>query len=291
MKTALITGSEGFVGRHMVAELDRRGYSLECLDIEAGTDAHDWFRDEEWIYDLVVHAAAVSPHREAIDRRPEIFPANVSLDADMFEWAIRTQQRRVLYFSSSAAYPIGLQSTCSVACRLHEDLIGEFRVPEPDSSYGWTKFIGERMAQAARQANVPVTVVRPFSGYGEDQSQDFPFAALVERARRLEDPYTIWGSGNQVRDWIHIDDIVAGALTLVDEGVGGPVNLCTGRGVSMYTLAMMACTEMDYLPSFEFKYDKPSGVEYRVGDPTILHQYYTPQITLEDGVKRALLTE
>lgn len=288
---ALVTGSAGFVGRHMAAELERRGWLASRCDIVTGWDALDIFRqgitDCIQHYDLVVHAAASAPHRVAIDGEPQHFARNLQLDAAMFDWAVRTGQGRVLYLSSSAAYPTELQRMVPLP-PLREDAIVLEEAWEPDSDYGWTKLTGERLARAARKAGLPVTVVRPFSGYGEDQSENFPFRALVERARRREDPFVIWGDGNQVRDWIHIGDVVAGALAVAESGTEDPVNLCTGAGTSMRELAELACKTVGYQPRFEFLADRPAGVAYRVGDPERFHRYYTPQVTLTDGVARAL---
>lgn len=292
---ALVTGSAGFVGRHVGAELLRRGWDVYACDIVTGWDALTLFRSDVDRYDLVVHAAASSPHRAAIDGEPQHFARNLQLDSAMFDWAVRTGQGRVLYLSSSAAYPIlwqgdnrypdGPDDDGLREC-LREGMIGD--AMEPDSDYGWTKLTGERLARAARKAGLPVTVVRPFSGYGEDQSENFPFRALVERARRREDPFVIWGDGNQVRDWIHIDDVVAGMLAVAKSGTEEPVNLCTGAGTSMHQLAEGICEQVGYLPRFELLVDKPAGVAYRVGDPTRFHAIYKPTVTLAEGVARAL---
>jgi len=284
---ALVTGSAGFVGRHTVAELVRRGYEVNYWDIVEGRDALDQFR-QDLRYDLVVHAAASSPHRAAIDGEPQHFARNLQLDAAMFDWAVRTGQGRVLYLSSSAAYPIAYQDGTLIHEVLRERRIDLADAMEPDSDYGWTKLTGERLARAARKAGLPVTVVRPFSGYGEDQAELFPFRALVERARRREDPFVIWGDGNQVRDWIHIDDVVAGMLAVAESGTEEPVNLCTGVGWSMAELAHIACDQVGHQPTFQYLTDKPAGVAYRVGDPARFHQYYKPTVTLADGVARCL---
>jgi nucleoside-diphosphate-sugar epimerase len=294
---ALITGSAGFVGRHTMRELVRRGWSVDTCDVTFGWDALDLFLTCELRYDLVVHAAASSPHRAAIDGEPVHFARNLQLDAAMFDWAVRTEQGRVLYLSSSAAYPIRLQTEEWLAhhkpLQLAEHLInlGQWSKTgdwSPDAVYGWTKLTGEMLTISARTAGLPVTVVRPFSGYGEDQSQDFPFRALIERARRREDPFVIWGSGEQVRDWIHIDDVVAGALAVAESGTEDPVNLCTGVGTSMRDLAALACVQAGYQPEFQAQPDKPAGVAYRVGDPARIHQFYKPTIELASGVARAL---
>ncbi|GAB1642535.1 NAD-dependent epimerase/dehydratase family protein [Krasilnikovia sp. MM14-A1259] len=298
---ALVTGSAGLVGRHVSAELERRGWVVDRCDILSGWDALDVFRqggnDCIQHYGLVVHAAASSPHRAAIDGEPQHFARNLQLDSAMFDWAVRTGQGRVLYLSSSAAYPVDLQSG-QPQRRLNEycdlDLDGWVPVDDgwyqmtPDANYGWTKFIGERLAEQARAAGLPVTVVRPFSGYGEDQAEDFPFRALVERARRREDPFVIWGDGNQVRDWIHIDDVVAGMLAVAESGTEEPVNLCTGVGWSMAELAHIACDLVGHKPRFEYLADKPAGVAYRVGDPARFHEHYKPTVTLAEGIARSL---
>ena len=263
MKTALVTGAAGFVGRHMSVALRQRGYTVAECDIVDGWDALDHFATDTRRYDLVVHAAASSPHRKAIDSEPQHLARNVELDAAMFDWAVRTGQGRVLYLSSCAA------------------------LDDPDD-YGWAKLTGERMAAAARRSMLPVTVVRPYSGYGEDQSELFPFRAFVERARRREDPFTIWGDGSQVRDWIHISDVVAGALAVAESGSDDPVSLCTGVGTSMLELAAMICHAAGYEPSFDLLPEHHAGSAYRVGDPTALHQVYVPKVDLAEGVRRAL---
>jgi nucleoside-diphosphate-sugar epimerase len=298
---ALVTGSAGFVGRHVAAELERRSWTVSRCDVVTDWDAHDIFRqgvtDCIQHYDLVVHAAASSPHRAAIDGEPQHFARNLQLDAAMFDWAVRTGQGRVLYLSSSAAYPIRMQTEEWLNAHgprpLAEHLInlGQWSKTgdwSPDAVYGWTKLTGEMLAAQARKAGLPVTVVRPFSGYGEDQAEDFPFRALVERARRREDPFVVWGDGNQVRDWIHICDVVAGALAVVESGIDEPVNLCTGTGWSMAELAYLACDRVGHKPTFQYLTDWPAGVAYRVGDPTRFHQHYKPSVTLPEGVARAL---
>lgn len=311
---ALVTGGAGFVGRHAVAELQRRGWDVVSVDLEPMRvdvdlrkaahlhvidDALNHFRRDEH-YDLVVHAAASSPHRAAIDGEPQHFARNLQLDSAMFDWAVRTGQGRVLYLSSSAAYPIRMQTQEWLdhygPRPLAEYLInlGQWSKTgdwSPDAVYGWTKLTGEMLAVQARKAGLPVTVVRPFSGYGEDQSENFPFRALIERAHRREDPFVIWGDGRQVRDWIHIDDVVAGMLAVAESGTEDPVNLCTGIGTSMRELAELACAQVDHRPRFEFLSDKPAGVAYRVGNPARFHEHYKPAVSLAEGVARALAAD
>lgn len=308
---ALVTGASGFVGRHMIDLLDRTGWDTSGIDIADGYgDVLDYFRSSasRAYWDLVVHCAASAPHRAAIDTEHQHMAKNLNLDAALFDWAVRTGQGRVVYLSSSAAYPIKHQHVCGerfAICDdfrpcvrhkgtglLHEDDIDLNEAEEPDSVYGWVKLTGERMAVEARKAGLAVTVVRPFSGYGEDQSENFPFRAILERVKAREDPLTIWGDGQQVRDWIHIDDVVAGVLAVVESGTEEPVNLCTGVGTSMLELAELACKAAGWTPQrIKQLRDKPCGVAYRVGDPARLHQFYTPKVTLEEGVAGALAAD
>jgi nucleoside-diphosphate-sugar epimerase len=291
----LVTGSAGFVGRHMVAELHRRGHEVDLCDpahTELGVpyfeDALAVFRSKTAIvYDLVVHCAATAPYRKAIDSQPMNLVDDLVLDAELFDWAVRTGQRHVVYMSSSAAYPVSLQRS-GIRTRLSEPLVDPSKPELGDAAYGLTKLTGERMAEAARGAGVKVTVVRPFSGYGEDQGENWPFGAFVGRAVRREDPFTIWGDATQVRDWVHIDDVVNGILALVEQGVQEPVNLCTGIPTDMTTLARMICETAGYMPEFSVDADAPKGVHYRVGDPVTLLKYYTPRVSLQEGIERAL---
>ena len=298
MKTALVTGSAGFLGRHMVRGLGRAGYRVWGADIavERGRwDALHLFKNTTHRYDVVVHCAAVAPHRSAIDGRALVVGAgNLELDAAMFQWAARTRPGRVVYFSSSAAYPVEYQTAdrSKYIRDLAErdiDLFGTLAGPTaPDAIYGAVKLMGERLAAAYRAQGGAVTVFRPFSGYGEDQSSDFPFGAFRDRARHREDPFVVWGDGTQVRDWVHVDDVVGAVLAAVDAEVDGPLNIATGIGTSMAELAAMFCAEAGYKPRFEFLTDQPAGVAYRVGDSTLLNEIYAPCVTLTEGVKRAL---
>lgn len=290
----LVTGSQGFLGRHFVTAMEERGDFVLEVDVADGHDARDFFREDPHQWDLAIHCAAASPHRAAIDGKALAVGAeNLALDAALFEWAARTRPGRVVYFSSSAAYPIDLQNDFARPHALREDDIrlDRLNVGTPDAIYGWVKLTGERLADAYRQQGGAVTVLRPFSGYGEGQSADFPFGAFRDRAQRREDPFTIWGTGEQVRDWIHVDDVVAATLAAVEQGVDGPLNLCTGVGTSMRELADIFAAHAGYRPTFETHPEKPSGVAYRVGDPALLHEVYVPRISLEEGVKRAMATE
>jgi nucleoside-diphosphate-sugar epimerase len=316
---ALVTGDRGFLGRHFRAELEARGWDVHgCDNDDAGpevTDCRNLFQywDTAWMapgaphIDLVVHCAAVVGGRATIDGSPLETAVNLELDAAMFRWAARAKPGRVLYISSSAAYPVENQTESAARFRLHSidpyglrlsesDLLAPYGsghpsgtrpVHTPDQVYGWSKVMGEVLAARLREAGVPVTVVRPFSGYGHDQSPDYPFRAFLDRAVRREDPFRLW-CGDCTRDFIHVDDLVKGALAVVESGTERPVNLATGRGTSFLELAAMVCDAVGYAPEIIPDPAAPAGVAYRVGDPEWLHQIYVPAVDLELGIRRSL---
>lgn len=300
---ALVTGNRGFLGRHFTAELRRRGYEVHGMDVKATTsqDCRTYFRTylsrgqvyqeaNAGHFDLVVHCAAVVGGRETIERDPLKTAESLSIDAEMFRWAAVARPGRVLYISSSAAYPVAYQTGDLPGYRLHEDEIDLPRVVwEPDEVYGWSKVTGELLADRLRRTGVPVTVVRPFSGYGVDQDQTYPFRAILDRVKeRNPGPLTLW-CGDCVRDWIHVDDLVAGALAVAESGTEDPVNLCNGIPVSFFDLARLMLdlsgqTDVGILSDP----DAPQGVAYRVGDPTRMAGYYVPRISIGEGITRAL---
>lgn len=278
MKRALITGGAGFVGRNLSRHLQENDWDVLSVDIRNQLDCIDYFDHSIARFDLVVHAAAAGPHRKAIDTQPRNFPYNVMLDAAAIDWAMRTRQGHFVYLSSAAVYD-------SSACGYGSFIETKGHVGDPFDHYGATKRVGEKMIEASR---LPYTIVRPFSGYGSDQSIEFPFGAFVDRARRREHPFHIWGSGEQVRDFIHIDDICRAIITLATENILGPVNLCTGIGITLKKLAYLCLKQVDYNPQIHLDRSESEGVDFRVGDPTYLNYFYTPKITIEEGVRRAL---
>lgn len=301
---AMVTGDAGFIGRHMRAELERRGWNVTGCDLKTGGDARDVFLSDETVYDLVVHCAYHVGGRAAIDGEPRLLAANLELDARMFDWATRTGQRRVLYYSSSAAYPIRFQ-TANAGARvldtlgidydcsrpwiyLNESMINAQDLEQPDARYGWAKLTGEQLAAAARLSGLRVHVVRPFSGYGGDQDLTYPFPAILNRA--LSGELSVWGPPGQYRDWIHVDDVIGCSLAVVDQDVDDPVNICSGTGVEMGDLAVRMARAANVVISNEVTYlrDKPTGVMVRVGSVDLMSKIYRPKVDLDEGIRRAI---
>jgi nucleoside-diphosphate-sugar epimerase len=282
----LITGDAGFVGRAFHRALDDKGHDITGIDIANGIDCRDFFKKDDTRYDVVIHLAAIVGGRATIEGNPLAVASDLAIDSDMFQWAVRTRPKHLVYYSSSAAYPIYLQKA-AYKQRLREPDINLDHIRTPDLSYGWAKLTGETLAQYARAEGIKVSVLRPFSGYGSDQALDYPFPSLIARGKAKLDPFEIWGTGEQVRDFIHIDDVVAATFEAITNNVK-TLNLCTGRATSFIQLAEMIMLAQGYLAPIKKHPGKPSGVEYRVGDPIKMLQIYEPKITLEEGIARAL---
>lgn len=282
----LITGDAGFVGRHFRKAFEAQGHKVTGVDIVNGLDARDFFRVDNRYFDKVIHLAAVVGGRKLIEGSPLSLAVDLSIDAEMFSWALRTEPGCITYFSSSAAYPIFLQGKWQHKI-LEESDISPSDISTPDLTYGWAKLTGEMLAGHARRAGLTVHVYRPFSGYGEDQDLDYPFPSFIKRGKDRANPFQIWGDGEQVRDFIHIDDVVAGALAGCDADIQ-IANLCSGRATSFNDLAALVASAVGYEPEIEHLTAEPVGVAYRVGDPTFMNTFYTPKISLEEGIQRAL---
>lgn len=280
----LITGSSGFVGKNFVKAM--RGHDLTLIDVKEGHDAIDFFRQDNTQFDLVIHLAATVGGRKTIELAAHRLFNNIVLDCEMISWALKTKPGRIVYYSSSAAYPMSLQTKNSYTLLMESDInLDNVKNPDP-SIYGWAKLTGEQVIRYSGLDNV--YIFRPFSGYAEDQDLDYPFPAFIQRALRKEDPFEIWGDGEQVRDWIHIDDIIQGTLTILAHAKPGIYNLCTGRPVSFNEFERILTGMVGYAPEVKHILTAPVGVQYRTGDPTKMQKYYMPKITLEDGILRAL---
>lgn len=282
----LITGNKGFVGRQFHRVLDEEN-EIVGVDIVDGLDARKFFANDESKFDLVIHLAAIVGGRATIEGDPLKVATDLAIDSDMFQWALKTKPERIIYYSSSAAYPIHLQGYGSTHKLVESDInLDDVRLP--DLTYGWAKLTGEILAKHAEEQGLRVHIFRPFSGYGEDQDLSYPFPSFIKRAIQKENPFQIWGSGNQVRDFIHIEDVVNGTLEAVRQDIPGPVNLGNGIPTTFTELASMVSKSIGYSPEIELKKDAPEGVAYRCSDSSKMMSFYKPKISLEEGIERSI---
>lgn len=336
MKTHLVSGGCGFVGRNMVKRLYKTTNDniLFIDDLSVGTHPASWLAEKmtdekngvqyygpdkrlifiqcdfrEWVMEMakdpnyikvkyglaidqfadVFHFAAIVGGRAKIDGDPLLVARDLSIDAEFFFWITRQKPERVLYPSSSAAYPINLQ-TESGAIALKESDIDFNDMGQPDMTYGWTKLTGEFLAKiAASHYGIHITCIRPFSGYGEDQDLTYPTPAIARRAAMKEDPFEVWGTGNQGRDFVHIDDILDCTLLAMDKiGDGTAINIGQGILTSFNDLIKIFTEFAGYNPPIKQLLDKPVGVHSRYSDMTWVKENlgWEPKISIKEGMKR-----
>jgi nucleoside-diphosphate-sugar epimerase len=238
----------------------------------------------------VFHFAAIVGGRLKIEGDPMAVALDLSIDAEFFYWVCRHKPERVLYPSSSAAYPTSLQSE-SYAIDLREgDIDFKKNLGTPDMTYGWSKLTGEFLAQiAAKYYDVSVVCIRPFSGYGEDQDLSYPVPAIAARAARREDPFEVWGSGKQGRDFVHIDDIIDLIFILMDNiKDGSGWNIGSGKLTSFLELIDLFCDIAGYKATIKPLLDKPVGVHSRYCNMEQIQARFgwEPKISLREGMTR-----
>ena len=322
VKKVLVTGGAGFVGRHLCHALLKRGDQVICVDnivpltgginpkTEGGWPLYDPFDYSNFIYlnedcrdyfaqtkdddfDEVYHLAAMVGGREMIERNPLAVAEDLAIDSLFWKWAKDVRPEKSVCFSSSAAYPIKFQRQNDYQL-LSEGMI-DFRedIGFPDLSYGWAKLTHEYLARLAyKMHGLKSVTYRPFSGYGEDQDKAYPFPSICRRVleEKNSDQLIVWGTGDQMRDFIHIEDCIRGILHtmgMIDDG--SAVNLSTGILTSFKEFAFKAANMVGYNPEIRGTSDKPEGVFARGGDTTFQKslgfQYKTQ---FEQGILRGL---
>lgn len=320
MKKILITGGAGFVGRHFVKRFLDKGYQVHCVDsivpLTGGIDPNngwpifnpfdyenfkfykedcrDYFqRVKDDDFDYAFHLAAVVGGREMIDFNPLAVAEDLSIDSEYWQWAKETKPKKTICFSSSAAYPVKYQRRDGYVL-LKEDMIsfGD-DIGMPDMTYGWAKLTHEYLAQVAfEKYGIKSVTYRPFSGYGEDQDMAYPFPSICKRVLQNQGAkeISVWGTGEQMRDFIHIEDCVDGVLVTMDKvDDGSAINLSTGILTSFKEFAKKAANIAGYDPVVNGTSNKPEGVFARGGDTALQEKLgFKYTLSFDQGIKRAL---
>lgn len=237
----------------------------------------------------VFHFAAIVGGRAKIDGDPMMVALDLSIDAEFFYWVCRQKPERVLYPSSSAAYPVNLQ-TDKHAIALRESDIDFNNMGQPDMTYGWSKLTGEYLAKiAAEHYGVKVTCIRPFSGYGEDQDLTYPVPAIAARAAGKENPFEVWGSGKQGRDFVHIDDVLDCTLLAMEHiSDGTAINIGMGKLTTFLEIIEIFTRFAGYKPTIKPLLDKPVGVHSRYCNMDFVKSKlgWEAKISTEEGMRR-----
>jgi len=305
----LITGGAGFVGRNMIRFIRRAIPAASILVVDTlSEDPESFFRQgldraaelhvadvRDYVphalvdgdrFDLCIHLAAVVGGRQKIEGEPLAVAQDLAIDATVINGVHAGLADELMYFSSSAAYPRHLQAD-EDAPALRERMIDVHHLDgSPDLTYGWAKLTGEFLCSFL--THTKVTIFRPFSGYGEDQAPTYPFPAIMRRIRDGEDPVVVWGSGMQIRDWIHIEDVCRMAFELHRAAPSGEVyNLGTGLGTTFDELVRTALDVCGRTAEITADASKPEGVFCRYADTAKARALGVwPTIGLPEGIER-----
>jgi nucleoside-diphosphate-sugar epimerase len=319
-KRILITGAAGFVGRRLVRFMLEKSYEVVAIDsiapLTGGVDPNQgwplynpkdyknftfhkidcraWFiKNLDQKFDYVFHLAAMVGGREIIENNPLIVAEDLSIDSHFWQWCSKSKPEKVVSFSSSACYPIELQRHDNNRLLKEEDISFEKNIGMPDMTYGWAKLTCEYLGQIAFQKyGIKSICYRPFSGYGEDQDLNYPFPSICKRilTNKNSELINVWGSGNQSRDFIYIDDCIEGVYKTMDKiNDGSAMNLSTGKLTSFIEFAKKTCDIIGFTPKIEGTATKPEGVFARGGDVTKQHKLgFKYSTEFDDGIKKAL---
>ncbi|HWK18643.1 MAG TPA: NAD-dependent epimerase/dehydratase family protein [Solirubrobacteraceae bacterium] len=232
----LVTGGSGFIGRNVVASLRAAGVPVRVIDLEPHPDP-----DVEIVLgDLaepdvvraslaggisaIVHLAAVTSVLRSV-KQPELtYRTNVAATAGLLE-AARTAGVRSLVFASTNA----------VVGPMDGPAIAESSVPRPLTPYGATKAAGEMLMSAYTSSyGLRCACLRLTNVYGPGMALKDSIVARLMRAIRTGSTFEIYGDGRQVRDYVHVADVVAAArLALGAEDWRGPVVIGSGSSLSV----------------------------------------------------------
>jgi len=298
-KVALVTGGTGFVGTHIVQELLRHearvrvpihNCPLIIKDERIETIKADLTKYEDCLavvdgVDYIFHAAGCVDSAAAGTLMAGI-TTNLVLTAQMLQAAWEENVERFLLFSSSTGYP-------EANYPIKEEEMWTGPTHPTYFGYGWMKRYLERLSEfVASKSKMKISIIRPTAVYGRWDNFDLRtchvIPALIRKAVERYDPYEVWGSGEEVRDFLHISDFARACLLMLEKyATGDPVNIGYGKVVTVkdivLTILKVAGNEK---AEVIFDSTKPTTIPYRAVDTTKAKKIldFEPWISLEEGL-------
>jgi UDP-glucose 4-epimerase len=283
VKHVLVTGGAGFIGHHLVRALLARGVAVTVLDdLSVGRREHvppaarfvrGDVRDVDVVIDAldgvdtILHEAAVVSIRASIEGFVDDADVNLMGTLAVLRAMAGRGIRRAVLASSMAVYADGGP----------HDRLAESSPTEPLSPYGIAKLAAERYwLMMGGLSSIPATVLRYFNTYGPNQTPTPYVGVITIFVRRLlagEAPI-VFGDGEQRRDFVHVDDVVAANLAVLDapeSAIAGRVfNVGTGHATSVNEVAGALAAVI--APGVRPEYAPPQAGEMRnaVADPSAI---------------------
>lgn len=292
----LVTGGSGFIGSHIVEHyqgkadeirvLDnlRTGYrknldGLKCDFIDGSITDREVVRKAVQGVDYIFHLAALVSVPESMSKPGECVDINVHGLLNVLEEAAAAGVKKLVFASSAAVYGDN-PSVPKV----------ETMAPEPKSPYAITKLDGEYyLGMFQREGRLETAAIRFFNVFGPRQDPKGAYAAAVpifiEKAVMGEN-ITVYGDGEQTRDFIYVKDIV-GALSFAVEtpGVTGVFNAGYGGQITINDLAGQVIANAGTAAQVLHAPERPGDVKHsRASADKLLAAGWKPQHTLDEGL-------
>jgi GDP-L-fucose synthase len=300
-KRVLVTGGTGFVGTHFVEELLRLGAQVRVpvhrrplvvadprietvqADLTQLEDCRRAMRGVQYVF----HAAgAVSAAAVTANNPMSAITQNLVLTAHCLEGAWLEGVERFQVFGSSTGYPAADHP-------IREDEMWSGPTYPAYFGYGWMRRYLERISEfVVTKSAMKIALVRPSAVYGRHDNFDpitsHVIPALIRRAVEKQNPFVVWGSGDEVRDFLHVSDLVRGCLLMLEHhATCDPVNLGYGEAVTIRQVveAILAAAGHEGAELI-FDTTKPSTIPFRMVDTSKARSLFgfQPQVTLADGL-------
>jgi len=308
-RKTLVTGGASFIGSHLVDALVERGACVRVVDnLSSGRLAnikgHVDGRQVEFTQgdlndprvaadavrgiETVFHLAADHGGRGYVDLHQVACATNLGLDAVVFHAAHRAGVEKVVFASSGCVYPNHLQTNPGEILYLTEDMVGP--PYDADNLYGWAKLMAE-MTLRAYSAETPMKSAncRYFTVYGDRGHENHAVIAMIARAFVKQDPYVVWGTGEQIRNWTHVSDIVSGTILAAERiDDGAAVNLGTMERTRVIECAREVLRYTGHQATIELHPEMPTGPLNRVADNALakLLLGWEPKVKFMDGLHK-----
>jgi GDP-L-fucose synthase len=299
-RLSLVTGGAGFIGTHLAKALLEQGGRVRLAlhrrapivrDPRIETVHADLTRQEDCLkamqgVDLVFHAAGASSGVSAgADHAMAGITTNLNLTAQVLQAAWAARVERILIFSSSTVYPASEHPIREEAAE---------GAPHPSYlGYGRMRRYFEHLAEfVASRSGVKVALVRPTAVYGPhdnfDPATSHVIPALVRKAVAKLDPFEVWGTGDEVRDFLHAGDFARGCLlTMEKHAACDPINIGCGSPVTIRRVVDIILEAAGHTKAdVRFDASKPIAIPVRLVDTSKAKRLlgFEPRIPIESGL-------
>lgn len=243
--------------------------------------------------DVVFHLSAVFGGREFVDTRQADCSRMLSIDHNVIDGSHEAGVENLHFASSACVYPSSLQTRSDYLLKEEDALSTGDGWKSADNLYGFAKLMGELQCIVYhKEKGLKTSACRYLTVYGPGEFDvSHAISALIERALDKENPYVVWGSGNQERGFTFVTDIVNGSIAACERVEDGTaVNLGWDKRYKISDVAQMILGMTEHRPKLEFNRSKPEGPFSRALDISLAKKLlgWTPKVDLEEGLKATI---